>query len=222
MLETARFKPRVLKAKLEICMPSLVFLPGASGSQQFWTPLLEALKPKHYQVMAYPGFDGIPASEKIQNLVDLQAHLTQTIVDDCILIAQSMGGVLAVGMALAQRPRVRALILIATSGGVATDTFGCIDWREKYANEFHQCPPWFIQDQTRYDTDQLQQINLPVLLLWGDQDPLSTVAVGEYLKTHLPLAELHVIHGAAHHLASTHAGEIAPMIQTFLAKVEQR
>lgn len=53
-----------------------------------------------------------------QKLYDLQEFVKEKIEDDSILIAQSMGGVLAVGLALKHPQKIKGLVLLATSGGL--------------------------------------------------------------------------------------------------------
>ena len=118
-------------------MNKLVFLPGASGSQHFWQPLRAALtKYPDQQVIAYPGFDGVAPNLAIQNLYDLQEFVKEKIEDDSILIAQSMGGVLAVGLVLNHPQKVKGLVLLATSGGLNLQSFHCADWRTDYHDHF--------------------------------------------------------------------------------------
>jgi pimeloyl-ACP methyl ester carboxylesterase len=55
-----------------------------------------------------------------------------------------------------------------------------------------------------------------MLLLWGDRDPISPLAVGERLRVLAPDARLHVVAGGEHDLAVTHAGELAPLVAAHL------
>ena len=200
-------------------MSALVFLPGASGSQNFWKPLVRELAPEHYHILSYSGFDGTTPDIGIQNLTDLQHALEPKIPSGSILIAQSMGGVLAMGMALAPNSSVKALILIATSGGLDTQALGCTDWRLDYRHQYQDVPDWFWKDQTHYSEEQLASINIPVLLVWGSHDPLSTVQVGQYLGSIMHQAKLHIIEGGDHFLALNRAQDIAPIIQNFIQEV---
>jgi pimeloyl-ACP methyl ester carboxylesterase len=199
-------------------MNQLVFLPGASGSRNFWQPLITSLQPEHYQILAYPGFDGVEAHADLRNLGELQQYLSGQIADDSILIAQSMGAVLAVGLALSQPEKIKALVLMATSGGLNLQPFGCTDWRTNYREQYQQVPDWFLKDQTEFSAEQLAQIKVPVLLLWGDQDPLSHVTVGQYLSEIFENAQLHVIQGGDHLFAASHADQVAMLIQGYLEK----
>ena len=198
-------------------MNKLVFLPGASGSQHFWQPLRAALTEyTDQQAIAYPGFDGVVPNLAIQNLYDLQEFVKEKIEDDSILIAQSMGGILAVGLALKHPQKVKGLVLLATSGGLNLKTFHCADWRRDYREHFKTAPDWFVQDQTEFSRVQLASLDVPILLIWGDHDPLSTVQLGQYLAGIFKNAKLHIIQGGDHFFASTHADQVAMLIQDYL------
>ncbi len=57
---------------------------------------------------------------------------------------------------------------------------------------------------------------MPILLLWGDADPISPVAVGERLLSLLPRARLCIVPGAGHDLAQTHIDLVATEVRTHL------
>jgi len=201
-------------------MNKLVFLPGASGSQHFWQPLKAALTEyPDQQVIAYPSFDGVAPNLAIQNLYDLQEFVKEKIEDDSILIAQSMGGVLAVGLALNHPQKVKGLVLLATSGGLNLQSFHCADWRTDYHEHFKKAPDWFVQDQTEFSRIQLESLDIPILLIWGDHDPLSTVQLGQYLAGIFKNAKLHIIQGGDHFFANTHADQVAMLIQDYLEQL---
>ena len=46
--------------------------------------------------------------------------------------------------------------------------------------------------------DNMKNINVPTLLLFGDQDPLTPPRVGEYMQEHIPHSELVIIEHAGH------------------------
>ncbi|MGE8539041.1 MAG: alpha/beta fold hydrolase [Acinetobacter sp.] len=198
-------------------MNRLVFLPGASGSQHFWQPLRVILAEyTNQQVIAYPGFDGVTPDSAIQNLDDLQEFVKEKIEDDSILIAQSMGGILAIGLALCHPQKVKGLVLLATSGGLNLSGFNCADWRTDYREQFKIVPDWFLQDHTEFNLVQLSRVEIPILLIWGECDPLSTIQVGQYLAGIFKNAKLHMIRAGDHFFASTHADQVAVLIQDYL------
>lgn len=76
-------------------------------------------------------------------------------------------------------------------------------------------PRWFIDDRSDY-TARLPEIAIPTLLIWGDADPISPLAVGERLRRLLPRATLAVVPGGAHDVAATHAVEVARLVEEHL------
>ena len=63
----------------------------------------------------------------------------------------------------------------------------------------------------------VDRIAQPTLLLWGDNDPISPVGIGQHLARTLPHATLHVLAGGDHSLAKNWAAEVAPLIEAHLA-----
>lgn len=197
-------------------MEKIVLLPGASGNIHFWTPLIEHLPHKYQkEVIAYPGFGLYPTNNNINSFHDLQNYVLGHIKTESIVIAQSMGGIFAVSAALQKTEFIRGLVLIATSGGIDLTPFHVEDWRKEYQNQYPQYPDWFMQTQVNYE-DQLEKINVPILLIWGSDDPISPVAVGTYLYRKFKNAQLTIIQGGKHDLAEKHTEEVASYIHQFL------
>ena len=89
-------------------------------------------------------------------------------------------------------------------------------WRQDYRRSFPNGATWILEPSAAASLP-IERIAAPTLLLWGDDDEISPVAVGEHLAQRLPDARLHVVKGGKHDLAKTHANEIAPLIAAFLA-----
>ncbi|RQM47680.1 alpha/beta hydrolase [Paraburkholderia bannensis] len=194
----------------------LIFLPGASGDPAFWQPMANALTYEaEHQFLAYPGFGAEPADPDVENFEDLVRRLVQRIDRPTALIAQSMGGVLALRAALAKPALVTHLVLAVTSGGLDMQALGASDWRESFGKENPHLPDWFLT--LREDlTGELPYIQQPVMLLWGDEDPISPLSVGEKLLELLPNSELDLVNGGDHDLANAHARVLAPLVDEFL------
>ncbi len=201
----------------QLTAPGRLFLPGAGADPAFWRPLgdrLPASWPKHY--FGWPGLGDQPADPAVGSLDDLvamvEAELGAGPVD---LLAQSMGGVVAMLVTLRRPETVRRLVLTATSGGVDAADRVRFDWRANYRREYPRAGRWIAE--ARVDlTAQLQTIGAPTLLIWGGADPISPPAVGERLAELLPDARLHVVPGAGHDLAQTHAADLAPLVGAHL------
>jgi len=128
-----------------------------------------------------------------------------------------MGGVVAVRTALEKPALVRRLILAVTSGGSDMVTAGAVDWRPAFRASSPALPSWF-EDERSDLSARLREIEVPVFLLWGDADPISPVAVGRHLARLFPAAQLVVLSGGTHDLVAECAEEIAPLIDSHLAR----
>lgn len=198
---------------------TIFFLPGAGGSASFWRSVSDRLdldEDSHF--FAWPGLGNEPAEPDVNSIGDL----VQRVVDaleaapgPSVLVAQSMGGYVAMQAALAAPERVRSLVLAVTSAGVPMGELGASNWREGYRAIFPKAASW-IGDPTEDLSARLPEVMAPCLLLWGDSDPISPVGVGERLLGLLPHASLQVLAGADHDLAITHANEVAALIRAHL------
>lgn len=197
-------------------MTDIFFLPGAGASASFWRPVADRLageRLKHF--LSWPGLGNEPASDQVKGFDDLVAMVSEAISEPSDLVAQSMGGLVAVRAALAAPEKVRRIVLTATSAGAPVASLGGIDWRPDYRKTFPSAAEWITEIQEDLSS-RLKEISAPTLLLWGDKDPISPVAVGEHLLGLLPNARLHVVRGGDHDLAQTHAGEVAAAISAHL------
>ena len=166
----------------------------------------------------WPGFSGVPTDPNVNGLSDLVARVVESLQEPAVLFAQSMGGVVALRATLAKPDKVRGLVLAVTSGGIDTVARGAVDWRPDLTKLYPALPTWF-QDDAEDLSPRFREIRVPVLLLWGDADPLSPVAVGRHLADLLPSAELVVFEGGTHDLVLERADEVLVAIERFLVKL---
>jgi pimeloyl-ACP methyl ester carboxylesterase len=110
---------------------------------------------------------------------------------------------------------VRRLVLTVTSGGVDMTGLGASDWRASYRKSFPLAASWIYEPRAAGPLP-VEKIAAPTLLLWGDADPISPVAVGRHLEARILDARLHIVAGGDHDLAQTHAAEVAPLIARHL------
>ncbi|WP_228140684.1 alpha/beta fold hydrolase [Acinetobacter sp. TGL-Y2] len=209
-------------------MENLIFLPGASGNIEFWQPVLSLLSPNYTkQIMTYPEFGGMPAKVGVRSFDDLQLDVISSIKSlsqeqPSVVIAQSMGGIFAVQAALhlnlCDQKCIKALVLVTTSGGIDLSRFAVADWREDYSLNF-SVPDWFVQCREALD-NQLDQIKCPVLLIWGDDDPISPLSVGRYSEKQFKQARLEIIEGGQHDLAFKYAERVADLIEGLIHSIE--
>ena len=197
--------------------PRLLFLPGAGADPHFWRPLGDLL-PAHWDkvYLGWPGIGDQPAQPGVEGLEGaiglVEAQMTDGPVD---LLAQSMGGLIAMLAVLRNPSKVRRIVLSVTSDGVDMESFGAADWRESYRRSHPQAAAWITTVRADLSA-RLATVTQPTLLLWGDADPISPVAVGERLRNLLPDARLHVAAGGEHDVVNAKAGELAPLVQAHL------
>lgn len=194
----------------------LIFLPGAGGNASFWKPASELINhPATREFIEWPGIGGVPKDPDINSIDELAAMVSSKIDQPTALIAQSMGGIIAILSVLKKTELVTHLVLCVTSGGINVDDIRSSDWRPAYLKANPSYPHWF----TAYSddlTEELKNIKIPVLLIWGDSDPISPIAIGERLNGIFPNSQLEIISGGDHGLANTLASDVAPLIEKHL------
>lgn len=192
-----------------------LFLPGAGGSATFWQPVATALQQRgvidEAVLLSWPGLGDEPANPHIAGLDDLVALVAGHMQQPVNIVAQSMGGVIAVRLVLAMPDLVNRLVLTVTSGGVPVADLGGEDWRPEYFAAFPQAARW-IADPVEDLSDRMAELSIPTLLLWGDQDRISPLAVGQRLRQMLMNSTLHILPDAGHDLAVTHSSQVVALI----------
>jgi pimeloyl-ACP methyl ester carboxylesterase len=127
---------------------------------------------------SWPGLGHEPHASNIHGIDDLVSRVLSRLHSLADLVAQSMGGLVAIKTALAAPGRARRLVLKATSGGVPVADLGGVDWRADYKAEFPNAASWITEVHEDLSA-HLGAIDIPVLLLWGSADAISPPAVGQ-------------------------------------------
>jgi len=196
-------------------MLKTLFLPGAGGSASFWQAVSTQLT-THAELLAWPGLGDEPADPSVSSINDL-VSIVQGRMDGTVnIVAQSMGGLVAIKAALLSPSRINRLVLVAASAGVPVGDLGAVDWRPEYRQTYPDAAEW-IEVSTPDLSEQLVTLTIPTLLIWGDADPISPVSVGRRIHTLLPESTLCVVKGGNHDLAQSHTDEIVPLISEHLS-----
>lgn len=196
----------------------LIFLPGAGGGAQFWAPVADLLvHPAQRALLGWPGCGGNPHDPGVQGLDGLVERVLAQMDRPCALIAQSMGGVVAVQAAAARPDRVTHLVLAATSGGIDLSGLRVQDWRPAFVAAHPRAPRWFV-DYAGNASATIAALPTPTLLLWGDADPISPPAIGRRLHELLACSRMHVLPGGRHDFAQAMAARVAPLIDAHLLR----
>jgi pimeloyl-ACP methyl ester carboxylesterase len=191
---------------------NLIFCPGAGGAAEFWQPL-GALLPVEWKktYLFWPGLGNQPHEPAAHGFDDLVAFAEKAIAGPTVLIAQSMGGIVAVRLALKRPDEIAGLVLVVTSGGVDVSALGGADWRAAYLANFPDSKTWITEERPDH-TAEIPDLGCPTLLIYGDNDPISPVTVGKRLSDLIPQSELCVIAGGTHDLGKERAHDIAPLV----------
>lgn len=198
--------------------PRLLFLPGAGADPRFWRPLADRLPADWEKVFfGWPGLGDQPADPNVNGIADLVAMVEAQLGDQPVdLLAQSMGGAVAMAVTLRNPTKVRRLVLAVTSGGVDMTGLGGSNWRETYRANNPAAARW-VTDERPDHTADLPSVTQPTLLIWGDADPISPLAVGHHLEALLPNAVLRIVPGGDHSFVEERPDEIAPWIVEHLS-----
>jgi pimeloyl-ACP methyl ester carboxylesterase len=198
--------------------PRVLFLPGAGGAAEFWTPVAQRLPPDWETVaFSWPGLGDEPGDPAVTGLDDLVDLVAASLTAPADLVAQSMGGIVALRLASRHPDAVRRLVLVATSGGFDLGGHAAQDWRGEYRRAYPRAAAW-ITAPIPHSGAVAAEITAATLLVWGDRDPISPVTVGEELATTLPSARLTVIPGGTHDLAYELPDVVAPLIVAHLGR----
>jgi pimeloyl-ACP methyl ester carboxylesterase len=187
------------------------------GASSFWAPVAKSMPSSYERIMIdWPGLGPVPASDAVQCFDDL-VRLARTHLDEpTAVVAQSMGGAVALRVALDPSAVVTHLVLCATSGGLDMTSLGATDWRPDYRKRWPEAPTWAFEPIGDV-SEELSFLRVPTLLIWATNDPVSPVAVGQHLASILPMARLRLLEASDHMFASSHSGDVASLITEHLA-----
>jgi pimeloyl-ACP methyl ester carboxylesterase len=197
----------------------ILFLPGAAGAAEFWHPL-GALLPSDWEktYLSWPGLGNQPHDPAVNNFDDLVALAAKKVRKPTAIVAQSMGGIVGVRLALQHPKEITHLVLVATSGGIDVSNLGGEDWRDAYLKNFPNSQTWIATDKPDHATD-ISKIACPTLLIWGDRDPISPVSAGKRLSELIRHSALRIIEDGDHDLGRERADEVAPLIVAHLEEL---
>jgi pimeloyl-ACP methyl ester carboxylesterase len=191
---------------------TVLFLPGAGGAAEFWHPV-GALLPESWGkvYLSWPGLGDEPPDPAIGTFDDLAGLVETQLTAGCDVVAQSLGGIVAVRVVLRNPTKVRRLVLVATSGGLDVPKLGGTEWRDAYRRAHPQAAAWITTEHADHTAD-FRRIRVPTLLIWGDRDEISPPSVGRALRALLPSPSMRVLAGGTHSLAVERPNEVAALI----------
>ena len=245
---------------------SVVLIHGLHGSARAdWAAQITLLS-RYFHVVAIelPGFDdpsALPADYSITHFADVVSRLVQErVAGPYSLIGHSLGGAIALRIALDSPPRVERLILVSVPGilhrlsysrevagsrvhrgsgthsGLAAlveklsvkllamiETIsGRSQPSERLLRRMANNPVAMaaLQLVTHDFGAELAQLDLPVLLLWGEDDQTAPLRIAHTLQARLPNARLQVFPDVGHVPMQQAAEAFNRTVQLFLLRQE--
>jgi pimeloyl-ACP methyl ester carboxylesterase len=203
---------------------------GWTGSWELWTEPFQILS-RSWRTVAFDhrgtGSTVAPVeSITLENMVaDLFALMDRLGIEKCILAAESAGGMVAVQAALQQPQRFEGLVLVdallyrRNDGSDGRFMQEIRDWGRKIL--FRSSSEAAVQlISCTYDLDlrpSLSKLQIPTLILHGDQDVIVPIHDSEYMETQIPINHFHIVKGAGHVPTMTCPEEVAEQINRYFS-----
>jgi len=226
----------------------LVFIHGSGGCKESW----------HYQVRHFPDSDAIdlpghPEGELCQTIEAygewLHAYIRRRGYEDVVLVGHSLGGGIALQVALDHAEDLAAIVLVGSGARlrVHPDYLSALEravqnpsLAEQARNPVYDLidaelaavlrrraaengPAAALNDMRACDAfdvmTRLGSIELPALALCGDRDIMTPPKYSEYLAKNMPRARAVVIPGGTHMVFAEKPEEVNRAIEDFLAQL---
>jgi len=237
--------------RLDRSRPTLLFIHGAGQSVATWKFQLELFKNHtHFNFIALdlPGRGG-SEGEGFRSVVEYKDFLSEFIdslkLENIILIGHSMGGGIAMLLAIEQPEIFNACVLAATGAklSVAQQTLDTVkndyeafceispqrmfaeDSPQELKQEFKQglidigqevCY-WDLVACNEFDIlKHIHKIALPTLIVSADKDMLTPVKYGEFLHQKIYGSEFYEIKGSGHFIMQEKHREFNKILEDFL------
>ena len=209
----------------------LLFLHGASGAPAIM-PFMEKLA-QRFDVLVpeHPGYGQTAEPEWLENIHDVAYFyldfLKQLDLRNVTLVGNSMGGWIAMEIAVRDTSRLKSLVLVSPAGiqapGVQPADIFLMPPEDVVRNLFvdqklaearlAQPEDIDVSLKNRHTTARLgweprlhdpflpkwlHRIDVPVKIIWGREDRILPVAFAEEFKRLMPKAQIHVVDNAGH------------------------
>jgi pimeloyl-ACP methyl ester carboxylesterase len=230
----------------------LLFIHGAGSNGNTWHHQIAAFAERHSPLaFDFPGHGRSGGMESLKSIAAYREHLCTFMevlhMRPCVLIGRSMGGAVAMDLALTHPARVRALVLVATAArfdlpqamldtwktvmlGRASQPFTTEAFSPK-ADFATMREAWMEQVKTdprvRYFdlvacnqfncSTQLGAITMPTLIVAGRDDTITPLDRAEMLHAGIAGSKLVVIDDAGHSVPTEKPAEFNAAVANFLS-----
>jgi len=234
--------------------PPLLLLHGAGGRYAHWPPHLRRLPDTTVYAPDLPGHgnsQGAPRPSIAAYAADVLALVDALGLERAVVGGHSMGGAIALTLALDHPDRLAGLLLVASGGrlrvspdilgGLQTNFEATVDLIVERAFGPHappdlirlgrrqllKCPPAVIHaDYAACDAfdvlPRLSEIHTPTLVLVGTADQMTPGKYARHLAENIPGAQLALVEGAGHMVALEAPQKVAALVDDWLQTLEER
>lgn len=227
--------------------PALLFLHGAGGDHTVWGEQLRELA-QDFSVAALDlnghGRSPARAGDGLQTYVEDVLAVLQALTMPTVVVGHSMGGAIALTVALQRPKNLVGLGLVGTGARLKvhpqivelcqTDFERAVELVVSWAFAEHVDP--VLKDKAReqmfrngqealsrdfascstFDVmNRLSEISVPTMVICGREDKLTPVKYSEYLKQNIPNAQLHIVERAGHMVMLEQPGAVTHALREF-------
>ena len=225
-----------------------VLIHGSGGDHAHWPESLRTFAKANVYGLDLPGHgrsDGVGCTSIDAYADFITAFVQKLNLDKLTLFGHSLGGAIALCLALQQPDWLDSIVLVGTGArlrvapgildNLLMDYENTVDLLCQYAfaphapqNMVDTVREGFLRTPAevthgdlsacnRFDVmEELEKISCSTLVVSGTEDRLTPVKYGQYLKDHIPEAEMAVIPEAGHMMALEKSAEFMQAINTFL------
>ena len=234
--------------------PALLLVHGAGGTRLHWPGELRRLSGVTVYTLDLPGHgrSGGTGCDTIEGYVEaVVAFLDAVRVERAVILGHSMGGAIAMTLALDFAGRVSGLVLVATGARLRVAPAILERVRDDFEDSVEiitrfawspEAPPALTElgrqalletgpdvllgDFTacdRFDVmERLGEIRVPTLVIAGTADQLTPPKYARFLAGHTPDAQLVLVEDAGHMVMLERPVETVQAVQDFLARLSSR
>ncbi|UCG26204.1 MAG: alpha/beta hydrolase [Chloroflexota bacterium] len=227
--------------------PVILLIHGAAGSHLDWPPQLRFIEGMGDCAVDLPGHgrSAKPGRASVSAYADDVLALVETLnLTEIVIVGHSMGGAIAMEIALRRPVEIVALVLVATGArlrvnetilDLVTDDYEqvvefvtALAWGEDAPPEtvgrgramMMECDPTAVEQDYMACNDfdvmaDIGSLTIPTLVLTGSEDQLTPPKYGRFLAENIPGAEYVAIDDAGHMLAQERPDEVAHAIIDF-------
>ena len=224
-----------------------VFIHGAGCTGEIWQAQRRAFPESIAPSLPGHGTPGSP--DTIEAFADaVEREMENHEVDEAVLCGHSMGGAVALQLALRQNPRVRAIVLLDSGAKlrVAPAIFDALD--EDFAQAARMLAGLFFADPTPERIDavvtmmthvgapqtirdfhacdafdasgRLGNIGVPTLAVTGEQDAMTPPKFAQFIADRVPGAQARILAGTGHLAMIENPAETNAALRAFVTKID--